>query len=137
MIMHFNLLNVMKIKYTIPSIILLILNISCSNGNYATFETGAKLSVNLNASITSVKYDSLTNKMSVEGKVFDLESKSPIIGANISLLPGSEINTAARTDTSGIFKLEFDPAKFDSLEISYIGYHKKRTLVNKLTKGSR
>ena len=110
----------------------IIINISCSNGNYVTCDTPNVRMANLDLNITSIKYDSLSNKMFIEGRVFDLIDKEVISDASIILIPDLKFRVAAMTDEKGIFKIEFEPSKYELLEISYIGYYKKKISLNKL-----
>ncbi|MCK5856106.1 MAG: TonB-dependent receptor [Bacteroidales bacterium] len=57
----------------------------------------------------------------VKGKVIDLDSEMPIIGANIVLL-GSDPIVGATTNINGIYKLPTIPIGRQSFKISFIGY---------------
>ena len=122
----------MRIKYIIPLFILLIINISCPHGNYVTCGRGPVKMPNLDVSIISIRQDSLSDKVFLEGKVTDSDNESVVEGANIILLPNSKFILGTVTNKNGIFKIEFDPSKFIYLDVSYIGYHKKRLLINEL-----
>lgn len=60
-------------------------------------------------------------KQTVRGKVVDVDSKNPLIGANIYLLDSAGI-MGTSTDINGEFALEQVPIGRRSFEITYIGY---------------
>lgn len=127
----------MKKKFLILLFFTIIIDFSCSSGNYITCDTPNVRMVALDVNINSIKYDSLSNKVFIEGKVFDQKNKDAILGANIILLPNPKLKVNAITDKKGFFKIEFDPSKYESLEISYIGYYKKKMPINKLIQGNQ
>jgi hypothetical protein len=68
-------------------------------------------------------FSTLSNAQSytqtVRGKVIDVDTRQPLIGANVLLL-GADKGTA--TDTLGRYRLEQAPAGRYRLQVSYIGY---------------
>jgi hypothetical protein len=70
--------------------------------------------------IISVVINSTKDSLSFQGKVYDLVSKEPLIGANVELLPCS---TNTNTDIYGLYNLKFKLSECDSFKINYIGYY--------------
>jgi hypothetical protein len=70
----------------------------------------------------------------IRGKVIDLESGYPLIGANVILL-GSNPVLGTVTDLNGEFALEDIPVGRHNLEISYVGYNARRVSNLLLTSG--
>jgi hypothetical protein len=61
---------------------------------------------------------------SVRGRIIDVDSEIPAIGATVVII-GSDPFIGAATDVDGYFKLEHVPIGRVTLEISYIGYEKR------------
>lgn len=68
----------------------------------------------------------------VRGQVIDVETKTPLIGATVSLIGG---NTGSTTDTAGNFVLNRIPTGRISLAISYLGYETQTLSELQLTSG--
>lgn len=66
----------------------------------------------------------------IKGKVFDAQSKYPLVGANV-ILVGSDPQIGASTDLEGEFKLLNVPIGRQMIKITYLGYDEK-TLPNLL-----
>lgn len=66
----------------------------------------------------------------IKGKVFDAQSKYPLVGANV-ILVGSDPQIGASTDLEGEFKLLNVPIGRQMIKITYLGYNEK-TLPNLL-----
>jgi hypothetical protein len=64
----------------------------------------------------------------IRGTVADIDSKAPLIGANV-LVVGSDPVLGASTDVNGNFSIKNVPIGRHTLQISYIGYNSK-TLSN-------
>ncbi len=60
----------------------------------------------------------------IRGKITDLDSKTPVIGANI-IVENSEPLLGASTDAEGIFRIEKVPVGRVNLKITCIGYEEK------------
>lgn len=65
-----------------------------------------------------------TSKQNIRGIIIDQDSKSPIIGANVTILNSDPIKGAV-TDLDGSFKIENVAIGRLSLKITYIGYEDK------------
>jgi len=63
----------------------------------------------------------LRAQQAITGRVFDSETKEPLVGAIIRLHP---VNTGTITNGYGQFTIQL-PGETDTLEISYIGYEKQ------------
>ncbi len=63
-------------------------------------------------------------KQTIRGKVIDIDSKSPLTGANIILLNGDTLIGSA-TDADGTFRLENVPVGRRTIKVSSIGYEEK------------
>ena len=55
----------------------------------------------------------------ITGKILDIDSKAPVIGANVEFGLNGE---GTATDNSGIFFIESDSKQLDKLKISHIAY---------------
>ena len=66
-----------------------------------------------------VKSQNLTQ--TVRGVVYDIESKTVLIGANVSIKGDQDI-MGTSTDENGVFKLETVPIGRRDIEITYLGY---------------
>jgi hypothetical protein len=61
---------------------------------------------------------------SVRGKIIDIDSQLPLIGAGV-LIPGTDPLVGAITDLNGEFRLKNVPVGRITLQLSYLGYEKK------------
>lgn len=64
-----------------------------------------------------------SNTQTIRGKIVDVESKAPLIGANIFLLAQSELGSS--TDELGNFRIENVPYGRHDIFISYLSYEAK------------
>lgn len=71
----------------------------------------------------TTKLSGQTSTQTIRGKVVDVESKSPLIGANIFLLTQDELGSS--TDERGNFRIENVPFGRHDLLISYLSYEAK------------
>lgn len=78
--------------------------------------------------LTSVASAQLTQ--TIRGTVYDVDSKTPLIGANV-YIPGTHPILGAVTDINGKFRIENVPVGRISLKVSSLGYEDK-TLSNLL-----
>ncbi|MBU8893818.1 MAG: carboxypeptidase-like regulatory domain-containing protein [Bacteroidales bacterium] len=86
-----------------------------------------------NKIILSVKKESknqLQLKQTIKGKVIDIDSKKPLVGANI-ILDSDKFHLGTISDTEGNFKFENIPIGRHNLSFSYVGF-KYRTINNVL-----
>jgi len=72
---------------------------------------------------------SQTYKQTIRGKVIDIDSKSPLFGANVILL-NSDTLIGSTTDIDGKFRLEHVPIGRRSVKVTSIGY--EETVLNNI-----
>ena len=82
------------------------------------------LPVEFNISEDQVTLKFLDLKQTVRGRVVDVESKTPIIGATVIIL-GSDPLKGGVTDVDGEFRIENVQVGRKSFKIDYIGYESK------------
>ena len=70
----------------------------------------------------------------VKGKVTDMDTKTPLPGANFILLSGTNIVKGTSTDSDGNFKLEKVPVGRQNFKITFIGY--EEVFLNEILVGS-
>ena len=70
----------------------------------------------------------LAAQTTISGRIFDAQTKEGLIGASIAVIGGREGTT---TDFDGNFKLKVSEG-FDSIQVSYIGYHPFRFNINSI-----
>ncbi len=70
-----------------------------------------------------------TYKQTIRGKVIDVDSKSPLFGANVILL-NSDTLIGSTTDADGKFRLEKVPIGRQSIKVTSIGY--EETILNNI-----
>lgn len=65
----------------------------------------------------------------VDGKVFDADTREPIIGATVRVKSSIHTTTGTTTDMDGYFRI---PGNFmrDNIVVSYIGYKRKSLCVS-------
>jgi iron complex outermembrane receptor protein len=61
----------------------------------------------------------LNAQTSIEGKVFDSNTREPLTGANV-IITGTSTGTI--TDISGFFSIELNKEKYSELTVSFVGY---------------
>ncbi len=59
----------------------------------------------------------------IRGQVIDLDTKSPLIGANVVLIGHNPV-IGTVTDINGYFEMQEVPIGRQNIEVSYLGYHK-------------
>jgi len=65
-------------------------------------------------------YSQLTQ--TIKGKIIDLNTEAPLVGANVILLDSSNL-IGTVTDVEGNFRLSNVPVGRQGIKVSYIGYH--------------
>ena len=72
----------------------------------------------------SMNISELNNKKSIRGKVFDSETKEPLINAKLKLSieqNGSNKTSEINSDVNGIYEAEFN-GELKKIEVEYIAY---------------
>jgi len=85
--------------------------------------TALLLTLTLNI-VKATTHENNTSFQTVRGRVYDQDSKTPIIGANVIILGISPI-LGASTNIDGDFRIEKVPVGRISLQITYLGYETK------------